>query len=38
MEVARYDGMIHGFVSFVGIVDQAAEALDLIAARVKQAN
>ena len=38
VEVIRYDGMIHGFVSFVGIVDQAAEALDLIAARVKQAN
>ena len=38
VEVARYDGIIHGFVSFVGIVDQAAEALDLIAARVKQAN
>ncbi len=35
VEVVRYDGMIHGFVSFVGIVDQAAEALDLIAARVK---
>ena len=38
VEVVRYDGMIHGFVSFVGIVGQAAEALDLIAARVKQAN
>lgn len=38
VKVVRYDGVIHGFVSFLGIVDQAAEALDLIAARVKQAN
>ena len=38
VEVARYDGMIHGFVSFVGLVGQAADALDLIAARVKQAD
>ena len=38
VEVVRYDGVIHGFVSFLGIVDQAAEALDLIAARIKQAN
>jgi acetyl esterase len=38
VEVVRYDGVIHGFVSFLGIVDQAAAALDLIGARVKQAN
>jgi acetyl esterase len=38
VEVVRYHGMIHGFVSFVGIVDLAAEALDLIAARVKEEN
>lgn len=38
VEVVRYDGMIHGFVSFLGILNQAAEALDLIAARVKQTN
>ena len=35
VEVVRYDGVIHGFVSFLGIVDQATEALDLIAARVR---
>jgi len=38
VEVVRYDGVIHGFISFVGIVDQAEEALDLIAAKVKEAN
>lgn len=38
VEVVRYDGMIHGFISFVGIVDQAEEALDLIAAKVKEVN
>jgi len=38
VEVVRYESMIHGFVSFLGIVDQAAEALDLIGTRVKQAN
>jgi hypothetical protein len=30
--------MIHGFVSFVGILAQAAEALDMIAATVKSEN
>jgi acetyl esterase len=37
VEVVRYDGVIHGFVSFLGVVDQAADALDLVAARVRQA-
>jgi acetyl esterase len=35
VEMVRFDGMLHGFVSFVGVMDQAADALDLIAARVK---
>jgi len=38
VELVRYDGMLHGFISFVGLMDQAAEALDLIAARVKLAD
>lgn len=38
VELIRYDGMIHGFVSFVGIVGQAEDALDRIAARVIQPN
>jgi len=38
VEFVRFDGMLHGFISFVGLMDQAADALDLIAARVKQVN
>jgi acetyl esterase len=36
VELVRYDGMIHGFVSFVGILDQAEDALDRIAAKVNE--
>ena len=38
VEFVRFDGMLHGFVTFVGFMDQAADAIDLIAAKVKEAN
>jgi acetyl esterase len=37
-EVTCYDGMIHGFVSFMDIVSQGREALDQIADRIKETN
>ena len=33
----RYDGMIHGFVSFAGLVDDAGRALDQVGAAVRTA-
>jgi len=38
VELTRYEGMIHGFVSFLDIVSQGRDALDQIAARVNQTN
>jgi acetyl esterase len=37
VEVIRYDGMIHGFVSFLGLLDQAEDALDRVADRIRRA-
>jgi acetyl esterase len=36
VERIRYDGMIHGFVSFLGLLDEAEDALDRIAARIRR--
>jgi acetyl esterase len=38
VELTRYDGMIHGFVSFLDIVSQGRDALDRIAVRINQTN
>ncbi len=34
VDLKRYDGMIHGFISFIGVIDQATDALDSIASKV----
>ena len=36
VELARYDGMIHGFAQFIGILKPAGEALDRVAARINR--
>ncbi|HIG39114.1 MAG: alpha/beta hydrolase [bacterium] len=36
-QVKRYDGLVHGFISTVDILDPAKEAVELIASRLKQA-
>lgn len=36
VKLTRYDGMIHGFVSFADLLDEATEALDEIAAELKR--
>jgi acetyl esterase len=36
VELVRYDGMIHGFAQFIGILKPAGEALDRVAVRINR--
>lgn len=37
VESRRFDGMVHGFLRMPGVIARAADAVDLVAARVRAA-